>query len=226
MTDVTGVKIADLTECGSSDDGEHVWITHRLGDGSEYPLVYPYQAVGYLITVLTDAARSAYRRRAARNPQEAVQGMDSDIITASLKAVSFNRDGSQIVTASVDGTARIWDVGSGKERFTLTGHRAAVETVAVSPDGKTVASASWDQTVKLWDAETGKEKATLPGSEGGVTPRPKSAPIPSKSVRNSVGATTMCFFAGSSATIGVERITEFATLIASEFAAALPLSAT
>jgi hypothetical protein len=80
MSDVTGVKIADLTECGSSDDGEHVWITHRLGDGSEYPLVYPYQAVGYLITVLTDAARSAYRRRAARNPQEAVQGMDSDII--------------------------------------------------------------------------------------------------------------------------------------------------
>src|ERR1700732_5183172 len=80
MAVVTGVKIIDLTAAGSSDDGERVWITHRLGDGSEYPLVYPYQAVGYLITVLTDAARSAYRRRAARNPQEAVQGMDSDII--------------------------------------------------------------------------------------------------------------------------------------------------
>ena len=51
--------MTDLTAAGSSDDGEHVWITHRLGDGSEYPLVYPYEAVGYLITVLTDAARSA-----------------------------------------------------------------------------------------------------------------------------------------------------------------------
>src|SRR5438309_6500063 len=52
MADVAGVKIIDLTAAGSSDDGEHVWITHRLGDGSEYPLVYPYEAVGYLITVL------------------------------------------------------------------------------------------------------------------------------------------------------------------------------
>src|ERR1700732_1343020 len=80
MAVVTGVKIIDLTAAGSSDDGERVWITHRLGDGSEYPLIYPYQAVGYLITVLTDAARSASRRRAARNPQEAAEGMDSDII--------------------------------------------------------------------------------------------------------------------------------------------------
>src|SRR5580704_17465428 len=63
MADVTGVKVTDLTAAGSSDDGEHVWITHRLGDGSEYPLVYPYEAVGYLITVLTDAAPFAGRRR-------------------------------------------------------------------------------------------------------------------------------------------------------------------
>src|ERR1700686_4042963 len=80
MTDVTGVKVTDLTAAGSSDDGEHVWITHRLGDGSEYPLIYPYAAVGYLITVLTDAARSAFKRRAARSPQEVAEGMDSNVI--------------------------------------------------------------------------------------------------------------------------------------------------
>jgi len=80
MADVTGVKITDLTAAGSSDDGEHVWITHRLGDGSEYPLVYPYEAVGYLITVLTDAARSASRRRIAQNPSEADEGLNIDVI--------------------------------------------------------------------------------------------------------------------------------------------------
>src|SRR6202165_3399009 len=77
MADIRGVKVTDLTGSGSSDDGGHVWITHRLGDGSEYPLVYPYEAIGYLITVLTDAARSASRRRAARNPQEAAEGLNS-----------------------------------------------------------------------------------------------------------------------------------------------------
>ena len=80
MADVKGVKILDLTAAGSSDDGEHVWITHRLGDGSEYPLVYPYEAVGYLITVLTDAARSASRRRIAQNPVEADEGLNTNVI--------------------------------------------------------------------------------------------------------------------------------------------------
>ena len=80
MAEISGVKIVDVTAFGSSDDGEHVWITHRLGDGSVYPLVYPYEAVGYLITALTDAARSAYRRRATRNPQEVVEGMNSGVI--------------------------------------------------------------------------------------------------------------------------------------------------
>jgi hypothetical protein len=77
MADISGVKILDLTACGTSDDGEQVWITHRLGDGTEYPLVYPFEAVGYLITVLADAARSAQRRRIALNPHEAVEGADA-----------------------------------------------------------------------------------------------------------------------------------------------------
>jgi hypothetical protein len=80
MADMSGVKILDLTAAGSSDDGEHVWITHRLGDGSEYPLIYPYEAVGYLITVLTDAARSASRRRIAQNPVEADEGLNTNIV--------------------------------------------------------------------------------------------------------------------------------------------------
>jgi hypothetical protein len=51
-----------------------------LGDGSEYPLIYPYEAVGYLITVLTDAARSASRRRIAQNPVEADEGLNTNIV--------------------------------------------------------------------------------------------------------------------------------------------------
>jgi hypothetical protein len=94
MADITGVKVTDLTSSGASDDGEHVWITHRLGDGSEYPLVYPYEAVGYLITVLMDAARSASRRRIARNSQEAAAGLDSNVIPVEEVRVGTAPDGS------------------------------------------------------------------------------------------------------------------------------------
>jgi hypothetical protein len=97
MADMNGVKISDLTASGSSDDGEHVWITHRLGDGSEYPLIYPYAAVGYLITVLTSAARSAYRQRAARRPQEAVEGMNSNVIPVEEIRIGTAADNSGAV---------------------------------------------------------------------------------------------------------------------------------
>jgi len=86
-----------LTGSGSSDDGGHIWITHRLGDGSEYPLVYPYEAIGYLITVLTDAARSASRRRVACNPQEAAEGTNSNVIPVAEVRVGAAPDSSAAI---------------------------------------------------------------------------------------------------------------------------------
>lgn len=94
MADMDGIKIIDLTACGSSDDGEHVWITHRLGDGAEYPLVYPFEAVGYLIAVLMDVARSARRRRVDRNADEAVEGSDIDVLPIAEIRVGTSPDES------------------------------------------------------------------------------------------------------------------------------------
>lgn len=94
MAEISGVKITDLTACGASDDGEHIWITHRLGDGTEYPLVYPFEAVGYLITVLADAARSAQRRRVARNPREGEEGADAEVIPIQAARVGTSPDSS------------------------------------------------------------------------------------------------------------------------------------
>jgi WD40 repeat protein len=67
------------------------------------------------------------------------------------------------VTGSLDKTAKLWDVPTGKEIATLAGHTDWVLSVALTPDGKTLATASKDHTVKLWDLETNKEKATLAG---------------------------------------------------------------
>jgi hypothetical protein len=77
MSEVTGVSIDEITAFGWSDDGQHIWVTHKLRDGSEYRLVYPYVAVGQLITMVTHAAGSASSRRAGRDPIEALEGMDA-----------------------------------------------------------------------------------------------------------------------------------------------------
>ncbi len=79
-----------------------------------------------------------------------------------IQDIEFGPDG-RVVTASRDGTAKIWDLSSRREVATLRVPTGAVLSVAVSPDGDLIATASADGTVKLWDAATGREWLTLFG---------------------------------------------------------------
>ena len=58
---------------------------------------------------------------------------------------------------------KLWDLASGKELRTFTGHVHGVSSVAISPDGRTALSGSVDRTLKLWDLSTGKELRTFTG---------------------------------------------------------------
>ena len=51
-------------------------------------------------------------------------------------------DGRWAVSASEDKTLKVWDLESGRELCTLTGHSDVVLGVAVTPDGRRVVSAS------------------------------------------------------------------------------------
>ena len=83
--------------------------------------------------------------------------------TDGVRSTVFNSSGDLIASASVDGTARIWSVATGRQVLLLKGHTDAVSGVAFSPDGKRVATASSDKTVKVWDAATGNELYSLKG---------------------------------------------------------------
>ena len=70
-------------------------------------------------------------------------------------------DGSRIVTASEDKTARIWDAATGREICGLRGHRTVIRRL--QPDGSRIVTASADKTARIWDAATAKEIAVLRG---------------------------------------------------------------
>ena len=81
---------------------------------------------------------------------------------------AFSPDGSRIVTASADKTARVWDVATGKALAVLRGHDDLVHSAEFSPDGKYIVTASRDRTARLWGAADGTEIAVLRGHKGHV----------------------------------------------------------
>jgi WD40 repeat protein len=77
-------------------------------------------------------------------------------------------NGTWIVSGANDGTLSIWDVATGAELATLTGHTSVVLCCAVSPDGTWIVSTGSDGTLKIWDVGSGIERATLTGHTGVV----------------------------------------------------------
>jgi WD40 repeat protein len=65
-------------------------------------------------------------------------------------AVAYSRDGDTIAASSQDGTVKLWDPTTGRERCTLVGHTASVHTLAFSPDGSVLATGDKRGTIRLW----------------------------------------------------------------------------
>ncbi|MFF5538755.1 trypsin-like peptidase domain-containing protein [Streptomyces cinerochromogenes] len=89
--------------------------------------------------------------------------------TREVYSVAFSPDGRTLATGSIDRTARLRDMDTGKTRMILKGHRGPVWSVAFSPDGRTLATASEDRTVRLWDVATGKTRTILRGHHDWVS---------------------------------------------------------
>ncbi len=71
-------------------------------------------------------------------------------------SVAFSSDGHRIVTASDDGTARLWDTYSGAALGQPLRHADRVRAVAFGPEDKRVITASDDGTARLWSVESGQ----------------------------------------------------------------------
>ena len=77
-----------------------------------------------------------------------------------VNAAQLSPGGSRVVTASLDGSVRLWPVAGG-QALVLRGHARSVEDAAFSNDGGLVATASLDRTARVWNAVTGTQVSVL-----------------------------------------------------------------
>jgi WD40 repeat protein len=77
-----------------------------------------------------------------------------------VKNAQFNQQGNLIVTASVDNTAKVWDLDSldpdnPQPRYTFR-HDRSVNNAQFNQDGNLIVTASADNTARVWDIGTGQ----------------------------------------------------------------------
>lgn len=100
-----------------------------------------------------DAADAEKDKSAEAQPAKLVrelQGHTREV--SSLAAVP--QTSNQLVSGSIDGTLRIWDVNDGQQLRQFI-HGSGVVSVAIRPDGKRLTSSGDNKAVNLWNAEDG-----------------------------------------------------------------------
>ena len=75
---------------------------------------------------------------------------------AKISTALFSPDGTRILTASDDRSARLWDAATGEQTADPLWHKRAVVRAIFSPDGNRVLTASLDGTAQPWDTATGR----------------------------------------------------------------------
>jgi WD40 repeat protein len=187
-------RTGSISRFGFRNSPRRPWLaTHEMVkeiDLKSGAVVATYGTFGAIITMSRDARRLVRRPHTGSNWSGLWVGDQENIAEvldlpsgrlifplrghkARINAAAFNRDGSRLATASVDGEIRLWNTETGKNSLTIRGPKVRVrstqfefdDTLALSPDGKRIVFSLGDSMI-LWDANTGRKVAELTGHNG------------------------------------------------------------
>jgi WD40 repeat protein len=112
-----------------------------------------------------DGRRAAYPRRGSTTVAVVelatgdrvleLDGHTGGANTHGVLSASFTPDGARLATASKDGTARIWDVATGRQLVRVSGSNF-MQSARFDPSGRWLITANSDRNVRVWDALSGQ----------------------------------------------------------------------
>jgi hypothetical protein len=128
-----------------------------LGTLERDPLAGLHLAVEAAYALFTADAEAALRASLAEpQPHAILKAHDGPVLGA-----AFSPDGSLIVTAGADGTARLWQTDTGTPVRVVRGHDDFVNTAAFSSDGDLIVTASDDGTTLIWRCDVCEQRDEL-----------------------------------------------------------------
>ena len=83
--------------------------------------------------------------------------------SGTVNVARFGPSARLVLTGSYDGSARLWDAGTGALLRVLDRHRGIVTSATFSLDGTRVVTASFDGTAAIWDTASGAAQLSLDG---------------------------------------------------------------
>jgi hypothetical protein len=108
---------------------------------------------------LRDPAWRYYERLCARWERDTLIGHG-----AAVERLEFSRDGAALATFGGDGSVKLWDMATRRERAGFTVPDQVGGIAAFSPDLKALATVGFrEPTITLWDMATGQERSSLRG---------------------------------------------------------------
>jgi WD40 repeat protein len=88
--------------------------------------------------------------------------------TGLIQSVAFDSAGGRVLSASEDGTARVWDAATGRQLLSLSNDGNPVRSATWSADESLIATVGTNHQLRVWDAASGLEIFRVIGPDWAV----------------------------------------------------------
>ncbi|XP_056012893.1 uncharacterized protein LOC125678424 isoform X7 [Ostrea edulis] len=126
----------------------------RLDANTDCTVILPRDEA---VTGLRNGDLVVWSLRTGQPSRQLLSGTGVHAHNKEVKAVVLSDDNRYLVSASADGTLKVWDMQTERQISTLRGHKDEVWCVAISPDNEIVVSGGKDASIRLWRMKNGSE---------------------------------------------------------------------